>query len=273
MRARDEQFYWLIELLAYWEGRVQPMQLASICNISRQQASKKLNQYNQQNSKSLTYCSSHKSYQPAEGFSPQSISREAGEYLNWITGQSSYRDELLPCQSLLSPRRSIKPELMRPLIQALRNGRRVEVNYVSINNPDNQGRIIVPHHLVNTGQRWHMRAWCEKSQEFRDFVLGRFQGDAEVLEKSSVRSADDVAWQTIVTLIIAPDPRLDEAQRQVIEFEYAMQNGQLKIHTRACLLSYKLQKLNINPRMLEGEAKVQQLVIVNKDDIKHWLFD
>lgn len=273
MRERDERFYWLIELLAYWEGRIQPMQLARLCHISRQQASKKLNKYNQQNSKSLTYCSSHKSYQPTEDFSPQIITREAGEYLSWVTGQSSYRDELLPCQSLLPPRRSIKPELMRPLIQALRTGHRVEVNYVSINNPDSQGRIIVPHHLVNTGRRWHIRAWCEKSQDFRDFVLGRFQGNAEVLDKSSIGSADDVAWQASVTLMIAPDPRLDKAQRQVIEFEYAMQNGLLEVHTRACLLSYKLQILNINPRMLEGEAKAQQLVIVNKDDIKHWLFD
>ncbi len=265
-------FSWLIELLAYWEGRVQPSQLAGINRISRQQASKKLAEFMSASPEALQYHSREKTYRPTDKFYPRHISGEVGEYLNWVTGQSAHHEAIPANVCLTPPTRSISPELMRPLIQALRSGRRIEVTYVSISNPSREGRIIVPHHLANTGQRWHLRAWCEKSREFRDFVLGRFQGAGELLDKSPVTVEDDTAWQTEITIIIAPDPRLTIGQRQVIEFEYGMHNGRLNIQTRACLVSYKLQLLNINPRIYEADAKAQQLIIVNKDDIEPWLF-
>lgn len=270
---KHDPFAWLVELLAYWEGRVQPAQLASIHAISRQQASKRLRAFLADNPEALHYHSPEKTYRPTNKFLPQRISCEVGEYLNWVTGQSAQHTAIPANICLEPPRRPITPELMRPLMQALREGRRVDVNYVSINNPNHQGRIIVPHHLVNTGQRWHLRAWCEKSQGFRDLVLGRFQGTAQLLEKSHVTAHDDLGWQTQIRLIFAPDPRLSAAQRQVIEYEYAMQNGQLEIPTRACLVGYKLQMLNINPRIYEADAKAQQLIIVNKNDIEKWLFN
>ncbi|HHU93471.1 MAG TPA: WYL domain-containing protein [Alcaligenaceae bacterium] len=267
-----DYFSWLIELLAYWEGRVQPSLLASVNHISRQQASKKLGEFNLANPEALQYYKGEKIYRPTDKFSPRFITCEVGEYLNWVAGQSAYHEAIPANVCLTPPTRPVSPELMRPLIQALRTGQRIEVTYVSISNPNNEGRIIVPHHLVNTGQRWHLRAWCEKSQDFRDFVLGRFQEVGEQLGKSPITAEDDIAWQTKVNIIIAPDPRLTNAQRQVIEFEYGMHNGQLNIPTRACLVSYKLQLLNINPRIYEANAKAQQLIIVNKDDIKPWLF-
>lgn len=270
--AKLDFFSWLIELLAYWEGRVQPAQLANVNRISRQQASKKLREFMAANPEALQYHHREKCYHPTDKFYPRLITSEVGEYLNWVTGQSAHHEAIPANICLTPPTRTVSPELMRPLIQALRTGRRIEVTYVSISNPNREGRIIVPHHLANTGQRWHLRAWCEKSQEFRDFVLGRFQDAGELLDKSPVTAENDTAWQTQVTITIAPDPRLTTAQRQVIEFEYGMQNGQLNIQTRACLVSYKLQLLNINPRIYEADAKAQQLVIVNKDDIDPWLF-
>ncbi|GLR62603.1 helix-turn-helix transcriptional regulator [Marinospirillum insulare] len=271
--SKHKFFYWLIELLAYWEGRIQPSQLASITGVSRQQASKKLSEYRQNNLQALKFCNKQKAYLPTEKLLPSYITCEVGEYLRWITGQNIQYERALANTCLAPPMRPIAPELMRALLQALREQKRIEVNYVSISNPDHEGRIIVPYHLVNTGQRWHLRAWCEKNQDFRDFVLGRFQGKAELLNKSTISFLDDAAWHTHVSIIVAPDPRLSAEQRRVVEFEYAMQNGQLEIITRACLVSYKLQLLNINPRIYEAEATAQQLIIINKNDIKPWLFE
>ncbi|NLW03884.1 MAG: WYL domain-containing protein [Pseudomonadaceae bacterium] len=270
---KHDSFAWLVELLAYWEGRVQPAQLASIHVISRQQASKRMRTFLAQNPEALRYHGSEKTYRPTNKFFPRHINRDVGQYLSWVTGQSAHHDAIPANICLEPPRRPITPELMRPLMQALREGRRVEVTYVSISNPNDEGRIIVPHHLVNTGQRWHLRAWCEKSKSFRDFVLARFQGAAELLDKSLISASDDEAWHTQVRILIAPDPRLSESQRKVLEHEYDMHDGQLEIHTRGCLVSYKLQLLNINPRIYEADAKAQQLIIVNKNDIEKWLFN
>ena len=157
-------------------------------------------------------------------------------------------------------------------MQAARQQKRLEVDYVSINNPDREGRIIVPHTLVYTGLRWHVRAWCEKNQEYRDFVLSRFRDIPEIMEDSTHGVEQDEQWNKSITVRITPDPRLSKEQREVVEVDYGMTGGALEITTRAKLVPYALQLLHID---LEKELKdptAQQIVVHNRDEIKPWLF-
>ena len=137
--------------------------------------------------------------------------------------------------------------------------RRIDVDYVSLNNPDREGRIIVPHTLVWTGYRWHVRAWCEKNRDYRDFVLSRFRGDADLMDASDHTEADDQAWHTHVTLEITPDNRLTPDQQEVIAHDYGMTNGQLKLTVRAKLAPYLLQLLNLNVGKQLEDARAQQM--------------
>ncbi|SFB97036.1 Predicted DNA-binding transcriptional regulator YafY, contains an HTH and WYL domains [Marinospirillum celere] len=271
-----EHRFWQLELIAYWEGKVTPRQLADHWQVSRQHASNQLQDYLQKHPDSLSYHPSSKNYQPTTSFQPQHLSGDVTEYLEWATRQtlppSKDSPGHLPHETLQHPPRQITPQIMRPLVQAIRENRRLDVDYISLTHPDNQGRILVPHHFVNTGQRWHLRAWCEKSQTFKDFVLSRFRGEPELMDTSAITPDQDKGWNTQLTLILEPDPRLTQLQKQVLEEDYAMHNGQLHIKTRACLANYLLKNLQVHPRILEGEPEAQQLIIVNKDDIKPWLF-
>ena len=114
---------------------------------------------------------------------------------------------------IAAPLREVPASLLRPIIRAMAESRRIDVDYVSLNNPDREGRIIVPHTLVWTGYRWHVRAWCEKNRDYRDFVLSRFRGDADLMDASDHTEADDQAWHTHVTLEITPDNRLTPDQQ------------------------------------------------------------
>lgn len=40
--------------------------------------------------------------------------------------------------------------------------------------------------------RWHVRAYCEKNGDYRDFVLSRFRGEPELMDDVSehTREAD-----------------------------------------------------------------------------------
>jgi hypothetical protein len=51
-----------------------------------------------------------------------------------------------------------------------------------------------------------------------------------------------------------------------------MIDGRLVLSSKACMVNYLLQSLNLDPHKLEAEAEAQQLVIVNLVDIKKWLF-
>lgn len=278
MEVIQQRRFWLIELIAYWEGRLTTTHLREFFGISRQQASTDIKQYREAHPGNLPdYRPSDRAYLPSTGFRRYHISADVAEYLNWMAGLSarsipSHPSCSLPSLVLRHPARNVTPELMRPLVLAIREQRRVEVDYGSIANPNRDGRIIVPHTFVNTGLRWHLRAWCEKNQDYRDFVLSRFHGRPDLLDKSLRDATSDTAWNTEITLILQPDMRLSDGQKAVLEHDYSMEGGQLCLNTRAALASYLLKEMQVNTKMLDGRPEAQQLVLVNYDDVKQWLF-
>lgn len=272
-----ERRYWLIELIVYWEGRVATTHLNEFFGIGRQQASKDIGSYKRAFPRNLEYDAHSKGYVPTADFQREHISGDVTEYLSWMTGMRAHASAhsaacQLPHLALAHPPRTVPPELMRPLLRAIRQQRRVEVDYVSVSNPSRDGRIIVPHTFVSTGLRWHLRAYCEKSQGYRDFVLSRFRGIPELLDRSAFSSAGDDAWNTEVCLRLQPDPRLNAAKKDALIHDYAMHSGELQLRTRAALAHYLLLEMQVNIKMLDGNPEAQQLVLVNLDEIKPWLF-
>ncbi|MGB5856147.1 MAG: WYL domain-containing protein [Oceanisphaera sp.] len=277
IKITPERRFWLIELLANWEGRITCGHLQHYFQLGRQQASKVINQYQDAYCDQLIYCASAKSYLPTTGFKPEFISSDVAEYLNWISGQSTHLlqtdDKYQLAHAILSPpARNVSPHIMRPLVHAMRQGERLEVDYDAVNHPDRSGRIIVPIRFVNTGRRWHLRAWCEKAQAYRDFVLSRLHGEPTTEGKYLSALPADTAWETEITLRIKPDPRLTEAQQAALIHDYGMHNGELQLRTRAALAHYLLQEMQINIKMLDGNPVAQQLILANYQEVTPWLF-
>lgn len=271
--------YRYIELVLLWEGRLTTKQLCDTFSIGRQQANKDLSNYRRaQEKNALRYDPVEKNYVPSPDFSPRLTRGLASEYLQLIAQDSDIQKMLgqLPLSDtrvelVAAPNRELPPQLLRPIIQAMRNQERIEVDYVSLNNPDREGRIIAPHTLVWTGYRWHVRAWCEKNRDFRDFVLSRFRGDAELLGSSEHSATTDLDWQEMVTLEIAPDPRLSSAQQEVVSHDYSMQNNALCLTVRAKLARYLLQLLNIKTVEIDEDPRAQQLILSNANELEKWL--
>ncbi|MFK7864299.1 MAG: WYL domain-containing protein [Pseudohongiellaceae bacterium] len=129
-----------------------------------------------------------KGYKPSSSLSPKVTSGFPDEYLHLLNRNTDLAKtfESLPfgvsnTEVLSAPVRNIEPSIIRAIVNAARQEMRLDVDYVSVNNPNDEGRVIVPHTLVFTGLRWHVRAWCEKNMDYRDFVLSRFRGSPEIL--------------------------------------------------------------------------------------------
>lgn len=275
-KSTPDHRYRYIELIAYWEGSINTGHLCQQFGVSRQQASSDLGRYRDIAPQNLAYCPSRKAYLATPEFTSIYISGDVVEYLNWLQNGYQYQKPGRPSCTSISlnlPQRQVSVQVMRALIKAIRERKRVDVDYVSLNNPNTQGRIIAPHGFVNTGLRWHLRAWCEKSRDYRDFVLSRFRGEPEVLDETDHTAEDDRGWNTQVTVILQPDPRLSAAKREVLERDYQMINGQLQITTKGCLVQYLLRELQVSTKVLDGTPEAQQLVCVNLADIKTWLFE
>jgi predicted DNA-binding transcriptional regulator YafY len=290
MTSRPEQkwpFRWelllryrFIETIAVWEGRLTTRHLCDTFGIGRQQASKDINNYLREvGPGNLEYDKFLKGYKPAAEFEPKVTQGLADEYLHLMARNNELMNvfeslslNMANVEVLSQPVRDVKPQVLRPIMQAARLQKRLDVDYVSINNPDREGRIIVPHTLVYTGLRWHVRAWCEKNLEYRDFVLSRFRDIPEIMDDSEHGVAGDTEWNTTITIRIVPDPRLRRDQRDVVEADYGMENGALEVNTRGKLVPYALKLLHIDPKEELSDPTAQQIIVENRAEVLPWLF-
>ncbi|MGS2719352.1 WYL domain-containing protein [Paraglaciecola aestuariivivens] len=274
------QRYRLIEIVALWEGRLNASHLIDYFGIGRQQASKDINEYLQSvGPNNLVYNSSLKGYEPSPTYSAKVTTGEADEYLQLIHRNSdltnTFADMTLGfnyTHMMPLPKYTVQPQVLREIVKACRNNERIEVDYRSVNAPNKDGRIIIPHAIVHSGTRWHVRAYCESNKDFRDFVLTRFYDTPQSLGKSDINAQDDIAWHTQVNVCFTPDQRLSKDQQAVVANDYGMTNNRLLIQVRGALVQYLLQKMRIDANVISADPRAQQIVIENMDGIKEWLF-
>ena len=271
----------MIETVAWWEGRLTTGHLIQSFGISRQQASKDINTYITEHApKNLAYDKQLKGYVPSKHFKPKFIDDSASAYLHLLyqnNERAPHIDGLALAYAhtkvLEVPDRPIHPEILRPLLKACRDGLRLETEYVSLNTPNVEIRLIAPHTLVYTGMRWHVRAYCEKNGQYRDFVLSRLRGEPDLLDASENTRELDEDWSNEIPIVIAPDGRLNPAQKAIIETDFGMVDGQLVVPSRKALVKYVLQRYQIDHRNLDPNPEAQQIVVTNLRELRPWLYE
>ncbi|MCG6202250.1 WYL domain-containing protein [Psychromonas antarctica] len=253
----DERFFF-IETLVWWEGRINTRHLREKYDLSQATAQKILKQYQKMFPENLTYNPSEKAFIVSDSFTAIDKLNDFSDYLVNISGDDhpSISTSVFEVEA---PLRNLNPLQIRPILRAIREKLAIDIGYISLSNPDYLDRIIQPHSLIFDGLRWHIRAYCNKNQDFRDFSLSRFNGDAIFEGKATHSVEQDKNWNTFVDVVIEPDPRFSDVQKQIIEKDYQMVNGRKIISVRGALTNYLLKRLNIDHYQNTPEA--QQIVL------------
>ncbi|ANU38192.1 WYL domain-containing protein [Vibrio scophthalmi] len=271
--------YRMIEIISLWEGRLTTNHLIQSFGIGRQQASKDINSYLTEIAPdNLIYDKYLKGYKPSDRFIPQLTRGHADEYLHVLSRTEDMTvtfDQLdmgFENTEMIRPvTRNIAPEILRPLVQAIREKKRVDISYTSLKDGIEVERIISPHTLVCTPLRWHVRAYCEHSSDYRDFVLSRIHDIPEVNNCTIYGRASDTLWNTEVNIELVPDARFNEKQKSVIEKDYGMSDGVLSITTNASLIRYVLDTYNIDIHLQKSNPQCQQIMLGNMDELRPYL--
>ncbi|HLR18122.1 MAG TPA: WYL domain-containing protein [Alcanivoracaceae bacterium] len=236
-----------IELIAQWEGRLITNQLTAWFGISRQQASADINRYNRDiNPDALVYEPAVKGYIPRPAFTPTLTSGHINEYMALLDSISNEPMaqvlEGYNTASVQLPNRAVRAEVVRAAITACRQQRQLSIHYASMAHPQPAQRSIAPHTLVYTGFRWHLRAWCYKREDFRDFSLSRIYRTPKLLGASDKTAEQDAAWQEQVELRLIPNQHLTPEQQKLVAHDFAMRQQRLVLTVRAALVQYTLQR-------------------------------
>jgi predicted DNA-binding transcriptional regulator YafY len=270
-----------IELLAYWEGRLVTNRLIGWFGVSRQQASADIKRYMaNHNPDSLVHDPAVKAYVPRPGFRPVLTTGHINEYLDMVSGlvSESMAVTLETDSNLASvqlPDRSVRPEVVREVIKACRSTGSIRILYASMANPTWSERVISPHTLVYTGFRWHVRAYCHKRGEFRDFILSRIDRTPKPTEDIAPSPSEDAQWQDFITLTLIPNTKLNDGQKALVEKDFGMPDGRLQLSVRKALAHYTLQRYQaaIAPKEADNEFQYPiQLLESDRKKLNPYLF-
>lgn len=168
------------------------------------------------------------------------------------------------------PLRPLAIEVLRPVLQAVRFGRLIDVEYQSMSNANPGIQRVLPHTLVFDGWRWHMRAYSYTRAEYRDLVLARIGSVIQIAEPAAPCPVDAL-WEQLLTVEIGPHPELSATQKIAIERDFGMLNGQLTIPVRAALLPYLLLALRIGNDDRQRKAMTQQIVLLNREQLRPFI--
>lgn len=259
----------VLEASVLWEGSVTTGALTRRFGISRGQASKDFSRYHQIAPNNLRYDPFQKAYFATKTFEPKFMNGSAEEYMLLLeAGHELGNTMVLPITPstqnvtvLQVPRRNLNLMIFRDVHHAIRHQCQLRIRYQSLSSPTAKNLVIEPHSMAHDGFRWHVRAYSETHEEFRDFVIGRILKAGRTFDRSEHSAEDDVEWQTMESFTIKAHPGLEPLQKKAIEEDYGMKNGRLTITTRKALKLYHLRMLRVDQESLSEHPHIQQIVL------------
>jgi predicted DNA-binding transcriptional regulator YafY len=240
-----------IDFRLYFFGEIGRPDLIDRFGVAPAGATRDLALYREIAPQNITFDGSHKIYRIGQAFSPlfdhapqRVLTALAQGFGDGVNGPKQPLQPLLPCESptaLSSPRM----EVLAPICRAIHAKRPVAIRYHSMSSGESE-RVIVPFALVDTGLRWHVRAFDRKSGEFRDFVITRIEAPTLLDEEPQAfeRPDNDIQWTRIVELELVPHP--DQPRPEIAEMDYGMTGGMLKMKLRAATAGYILRKWSVD---------------------------
>ena len=258
-----------------WDGQINRSSLTDFFGISVPQASLDITEYGKLAENNLEYDTRARVYRATDTFKAVFRSTSVERYLDdllrvAVQPEIPYGNFLgwqSPVAAVPKLGRRLNADVVGEILRAIREKGYVEVFYQSMTDPEGGERRLSPHALVHDGNRWHVRAYCHKRQAFRDFSLTRIK-HCKYGGQDQERADEDYAWNTIVDVVLVPHPGLSSAQRQLIEADFLMEQGEMHIECRRALLLYLLFQLNLNDDQAGQKPEVIQLALKNRDEIR-----
>jgi predicted DNA-binding transcriptional regulator YafY len=262
-----------IDFRLFWVGRINRSDIMDRFAISTPQASKDLSLYESMASGNLIYDVSAKRYLASPAFSPRFIAPNADGFLMQLRNisdhtlpvEETWLGALPSAESMPIPNRRVSVNVLRAVISSIERHHALKVLYQSLNNdrPGPMWRWIVPHALVHDGLRWHVRARCEETNKFKDFLLSRCLDSSEERE-TEVRALEDKYWNERFSVILVPNPLLTPPQQEVVAQDYCMEYGQIAVSLRKALVYYFNKRLRLDVAKAIDKPKETPVIVLNE---------
>jgi hypothetical protein len=238
-----------IDLRARYLGEVGRQDVVVRFGLQVAAASRDLAQYRVLANGNLKYDGKEKLYRSTASFRPL-FDFPIRRVLTWLrdgVGDEEPSREKAPLvHEVAALPISINHETLSVLTRAIHQRAAVQIYYAMLES-GLTAREVAPFALGSDGLRWHVRAFDRRTGRFGDFVLGRI-ADAQLLPGAVAdheRPSHDIQWNRVAELVLVPHPA-NVQHPDVIEGEYGMQGGELRIQVRAAMTGHLLFRWNVD---------------------------
>lgn len=238
-----------IEFRLWFLGDVSRRDLMERFGIAPAVATRDFTAYREMAPQNIDFDGRRKVYIPSDRFAPvfehlpervlSAISRGFGD------GDDRHGGSYLPCEL---PVRLNRPSLdeLAIVTRAIHQKQVLRVKYHSLKRGA-ADREVVPHALVDSGLRWHMRAFDRKAHEFRDMVISRIESGAPVQDTVILpheMACADEEWNRQLELVLVAHPGV--SRPEIVQRDFGMRQGELHVTVRAAVAGYVLQQWNVD---------------------------
>lgn len=260
-----------------WLGRINRKELVDFFKISVPQASLDLAEYQARAPANVLYDRTEKAYLATAHFQPVMTDGSSARYLaelyalstGVISPDISFLGWTPEADVVRHPTRMVSPSVLRPVAHAIRERGALSIHYQTMTRPDPTVRIISPRAFAYDGYRWHVRAYCHLREDFRDFVFARILNLSPASAPTETPALDE-EWERELSIVIGPNPTLDDSRKRVLALDYGMASDRLVLKSRQALAFYLLRRLGLD-KSSDRPPEEQQIVLLNRDELVPYL--
>lgn len=270
-------------MLLIWEGRISRARVGQFLDVQWRRASQLISEFRETRDGWAVWDEKKKEFQSTslayKAFESSGRAKESlGRYLSMVGlpfaaaisdkegGDGIVLWSSTPSAGIASPR------IFALMVSACREKTGVKITYLSLQEPAPHQRTIYPHSLVRTGQRWHVRAFCEEKNEFRDYALGRIIDTVPTGTKAKHLKENDKAWNTKVKVRLVAHPGLSIEQSRVIQREYFNEASTRVDICRGALVQYYIQDIRAAVDPVKQKTPEYLIAVENMKEVSPWLF-
>ena len=248
LSAAQRQRLAFIEFRIWFYGEIARKHVLERFEVATAAGTRDLMLYKQLAPQNASYEQKH--YRYMQTFQPL-FPHDADKVLAALTTGASAADTGTSSETISHavPKRLNQPDLniLATVTRAIHTRQALALTYLSMKKGPSP-RVIVPHSLVDSGLRWHVRAFDRTKGHFRDLVLTRMEDVRTMFDCTPPTQqeliAADTHWNRMFTLTLIPHP--SRTHPEVIAKDFGMRDGQLKVSLRGAVAGYVMRQWQVD---------------------------
>jgi len=228
-----------VEELIWWNGVMSRKEIIDRFGCSPQQATAVIQSYLELNPKAMEYSLKVRRYL-------------ANPKMKCVFGTPSLPEELQKNENtvgqLTLPVKALNDKVTRNLMVAIRQERTVTIHYQPGRDAEVEKHRIIPHAFGFVGSRYHVRAWSEERESYRDFSLSRIQATSWPKTKISHELPVDENWETWEEVHIKINSEASDGVKHALMEDYDLESvtSPIVINCRKAMKPYVLYHMGLD---------------------------